>query len=1065
MTDAESKWNEKLKKFFKDYYWNEILQLANEYPDQRSLTVDFSDIEKFDRGLSKEFLDKPGELVPAAEAALREIDLPVEKEFDNAHVRLIKVPNRVPVRDLRSKHLTKFISIEGMIRKATEVRPRITKAAFECLRCGHVTFVEQNSFKFEEPFAGCENETCGKKGPFKILIEESSFVDAQKLQIQESPENLKGGSQPQSLEVDAEDDLTGNVSPGDRVIINGILNSRQRILREGKSTFYDLVLETNSIERQDQDFDELEITAEDEEEILKLSRDSEIYEKIIASIAPSIYGYEDIKEALSLQLFSGVVKNLPDGARVRGDIHIMLVGDPGIAKSQLLRYVVKLSPRGVFASGRSASASGLTAAAVKDELNDGRWTIEGGALVMADMGVAAVDEMDKMRTEDKSALHEAMEQQCYDDRTEILTSKGWKFFKDVNKEDLVATLSPAGKLEYAVPEKYVEADYDGELYFVKSRQVDLAVTPNHNMYVNINKRANEWEGFKLNRMDELPVTRRMRFKKNAIWEGKRLEAFEIPPVTKYKNQNCQGHLTDPIKLKMDDWVEFLGYYLSEGSIGKINGIPYKVLISQLNEENCKIIESCIKNLGLKFSYDGINFNIHSKQFAGYLAQFGKCYDKFVPAYVKQLCPEQLQIFLNALVLGDGHIRKTNGQTCYITTSKRLADDVQELLLKTGISGNIYIQKRKGENVCLPGGEEGVLKNNIYLVSFLRKGDGDKNHLDTNHPNINDNGNKHITKDHYSGKIYCVEVPHHVIYVRRNGIPVWCGNTISLAKAGIIATLKSRCALLGAANPKYGRFDRYEGLAEQINMPPALLSRFDLIFVMLDTPNHAFDTKIANHILQSHYAGELFEQREKLPGSEVSEEFVDAELVAIEPAIDAEIMRKYVAYARKNVYPVMEEDAKQHMIEFYTGLRKSGEGKNSPVPVTARQLEALVRLSEASARVRLSNIVTLDDAKRTTRIVLSCMKNVGVDPETGAFDADIIASGTSKSQRDKIKILRDIIKKVSERHPGGKAPLEEVYMEADKEQGINREHAESHIKKMLTKGDLFKPDQNHIKLVN
>ena len=375
MTETESKWDEKLKRFFKDYYWNEILQLANEYPDQRSLSVDFTDIEKFDRELSKEFLDHPEELIKAAEVALKEIDLPVEKSLEEAHVRVIRIPNRIPIRELRSKHLARFIAIEGMIRKATEVRPRITKAAFECLRCGYITFVDQNSFRFEEPFAGCEGESCGKKGPFKIRIEESTFIDAQKLQIQESPENLKGGSQPQSLEVDSEDDLTGNVTPGDRVIINGILKSRQRTLKDGKSTFYDLVLEANSIEHLDKDYDELEITAEDEEEILNLSRDPEIYSKIVSSVAPSIYGYEDIKEALALQLFSGVVKNLPDGSRIRGDIHIMLVGDPGIAKSQLLRYVVKLSPRGVFTSGRSASASGLTAAAVKDDLNDGRWTI------------------------------------------------------------------------------------------------------------------------------------------------------------------------------------------------------------------------------------------------------------------------------------------------------------------------------------------------------------------------------------------------------------------------------------------------------------------------------------------------------------------------------------------------------------------------------------------------------------------------------------------------------------------------------------------------------------------
>jgi replicative DNA helicase Mcm len=151
-------------------------------------------------------------------------------------------------------------------------------------------------------------------------------------------------------------------------------------------------------------------------------------------------------------------------------------------------------------------------------------------------------------------------------------------------------------------------------------------------------------------------------------------------------------------------------------------------------------------------------------------------------------------------------------------------------------------------------------------------------------------------------------------------------TISIAKAGIIATLKSRCALLGAANPKYGRFDRYEGLAEQISMPPALLSRFDLIFVLLDTPNHSLDSRIANHILQSHYAGELFEQRQKLPGSTITEDFVEAELEVIQPVISAEFMRKYIAFARKNVYPVMEEDARRHLLTSIQTSERVGKAR-------------------------------------------------------------------------------------------------------------------------------------------
>jgi len=136
-----------------------------------------------------------------------------------------------------------------------------------------------------------------------------------------------------------------------------------------------------------------------------------IYDNVKRSIAPSIYGYDEVKEALALQLFSGVSKGLPDGTRIRGDIHILLVGDPGIAKSQLLRYISKLSPRGIYTSGKSSTSAGLTATAVKDELGDGRWTIEAGALVLADKGIACIDEMDKMRSEDRSALHEAMEQQ------------------------------------------------------------------------------------------------------------------------------------------------------------------------------------------------------------------------------------------------------------------------------------------------------------------------------------------------------------------------------------------------------------------------------------------------------------------------------------------------------------------------------------------------------------------------------------------------------------------------------------------------------------------------------
>ncbi|MFQ6063121.1 MAG: hypothetical protein ACE5J9_08095, partial [Methanosarcinales archaeon] len=379
----------KLEEFFRRYYWEQILELADKYPDSRSLIVEFKDIETYNMDLADKLLDTPEEIINSARDALKDIDLPVSKRLDNCHVRFIKIPRRIGIRDLRSYHINKLIAIDGLIRKATEVRPKILVAAFKCLRCGNISYIQQSSNLFIEPYE-CEDSACGRKGPFKLIVEDSVFIDAQKLKVQEYPENLKGGEQPQTLDVQIEDDLAGIVNPGDRVIINGILRSYQRTTKIGKSTYFDLYLYCNSIEVEEKEYEDIILTEEDLKEIKKLSKDPTIYDKVVKSIAPSIYGYEEVKEAIALQLFSGIAKHLPDGTRIRGDIHNLLVGDPGIAKSQLLRYVVKLAPRGIYTSGKSTTSAGLTAAAVKDDFGDGRWTLEAGALVLADKGIACL---------------------------------------------------------------------------------------------------------------------------------------------------------------------------------------------------------------------------------------------------------------------------------------------------------------------------------------------------------------------------------------------------------------------------------------------------------------------------------------------------------------------------------------------------------------------------------------------------------------------------------------------------------------------------------------------------
>ncbi|QHS16769.1 minichromosome maintenance protein MCM [haloarchaeon 3A1-DGR] len=688
---------ERFIQFYRNYYREAVGELAQRYPnEQRSLYIDYDDLYQFDRDLAEDFRSQPEQLREYAEEALRLYDLPADVSLGRAHVRIENLPDSIDIRGIRvhDDHIGTLVSVRGIVRKATDVRPKITDAAFECQRCGTMTYIPQSDGGFQEPH---ECQGCERQGPFRVNFDQSEFVDSQKLRIQESPEGLRGGETPQAIDVNVVDDITGKVTPGDHVTAVGVLHIEQVEQGNEKSAIFDLYMDGVSITVEDEQFEDMDITSEDVEEIIELSNDPDVYDRMTDSIAPAIYGYEEEKLSMVLQLFSGVTKHLPDGSRIRGDLHMLLIGDPGTGKSQMISYVENIAPRSVYTSGKGSSAAGLTAAAVRDDFGDGQqWSLEAGALVLADKGIAAIDELDKMNPEDRSAMHEGLEQQ----------------------------------------------------------------------------------------------------------------------------------------------------------------------------------------------------------------------------------------------------------------------------------------------------------------------------------------------------------------------------KISISKAGINATLKARCSLLGAANPKYGRFDQYEPIGEQIDLEPALISRFDLIFTVTDQPDPEHDSRLARHILKTNYAGELNTQREELTTSEFTQAEVDDVTEEVAPAIDADLLRKYIAYAKRNCYPTMTEDAKAVIEEFYVDLRSKGADEDAPVPVTARKLEALVRLAEASARVRLSDTVDRKDADRATDIVESCLKDIGVDPETGQFDADVVETGTSKSQRDRIKNLKTLIADIEEDYEEG-APVEEVIDRAD-EVGMDPSKAEDEIEKLRRKGEVYEPTQNHLR---
>jgi replicative DNA helicase Mcm len=282
------------------------------------------------------------------------------------------------------------------------------EAAFKCKWCGAMSHVAQSGPFLTAPLA-CSAPECRRKSSFDFIQEESTFIDSQDVRIQERPEDLPPGQLPRWLDIKLlERDLVDAARPGDHISVVGVTRAvAARLPKVGQLRSFTLHLDTNHIDVESKEPEKVLITPEEEKKIRELSKNPDIHNMILHSLAPSVYGYEHLKEAIMYLLFGGTAKHFPD-ITIRGDLNVLIVGDPGTAKSQLLQYVAKIAPRGLYTSGRGTTAAGLTAAVLRDKT--GGMTLEAGALVLADKGVAAIDEMDKMRTEDRVAIHEVMEQ-------------------------------------------------------------------------------------------------------------------------------------------------------------------------------------------------------------------------------------------------------------------------------------------------------------------------------------------------------------------------------------------------------------------------------------------------------------------------------------------------------------------------------------------------------------------------------------------------------------------------------------------------------------------------------
>ena len=423
---SKSKLQDQVKDFlsqFKDKsgaykYVDEIDQMMAK--KTQYIVADYNDLVSYPE-IESVFNVDPDEILRAFGGAIKDIlkeRFPqyAEKIRHDIRVRISNYPSQRSLREVNAEVIGKVISVSGMVVRSSEIKPLAKELVYFCPDNHKTVRVQEKGLEFKEPLK-CDNGKCTHRD-LEISPEQSKFIDFQMVRLQELPEDLPPGQLPHYLDVTVLQDLVDNARPGDRIILTGIVRIEQEHIpsMRGKSGIYRLRIQGNNIEfhrgrgnKSSRSTEREEISPDEERIIKSLVKNPDIYDRLIASFAPHVSGHDIIKEAILLLIVGSTQKLLADGAKIRGDINVFLVGDPGTAKSEMLKFCARIAPRGLYTSGRGSTAAGLTAAVVRDKI--GIMMLEAGAVVLGDQGLVCIDEFDKMKPEDRSALHETMEQQ------------------------------------------------------------------------------------------------------------------------------------------------------------------------------------------------------------------------------------------------------------------------------------------------------------------------------------------------------------------------------------------------------------------------------------------------------------------------------------------------------------------------------------------------------------------------------------------------------------------------------------------------------------------------------
>ncbi len=389
--------------FLKERYWSEVLEFGKYYPDVKIFNIDYSILNNFDNNAGELLISNPDRELKYIATALCNLDMPELDNIGDVMINIIGFPDRekIPIYKISHEQVNKLISVEGRITKIAPKYQKLVNGAFKCQRCGDVTFLQQPDDRYIEPFE-CASDACGRKGPFKLVPEQSGYEDQQKIGVQDLYETMKPGQPLREIIVlICGDERIANLpGMGAQCTITGIIRLKQK----KDTSIYIPYLESNNIEQKETELD-TSLSEAEKREFKVLAERPDIMQVLIDSTAPDILGHAQIKSALLCSVVSG-----SDNPRFREYLHVILCGDPGTGKSALLKAIRVLVPRAQYSAGRGSSVAGLTVAVVKDELSGGGFTAQAGALVLADRGLMVLDEVDKLEKEDFQALNTALEE-------------------------------------------------------------------------------------------------------------------------------------------------------------------------------------------------------------------------------------------------------------------------------------------------------------------------------------------------------------------------------------------------------------------------------------------------------------------------------------------------------------------------------------------------------------------------------------------------------------------------------------------------------------------------------